>query len=209
MSSRSGMIVLAGGRSTRMGFSKHRIEFAGATALDRIIRVASQCVDQIVVSVSDRDEARSLQSRLSASIRVVIDSAPGRGPLQGLSDSLKLLGGSVCVSAVVACDYPLVSREMIRLLFNALGSSDAIVPLVGGNHHVLLSVVRVDAFRNVGELLESGRYSVQGAFRSKKTSIVTEETMLRFGIDPAVLATANTPPELEYVRTLASRLNRP
>lgn len=208
MSSHSGMIVLAGGRSTRMGFPKHCIEFAGATALDRIIRVASQCVDQVVVSVSDQDESRSLQSRFSASIRVVIDSVPRRGPLQGLADSINLLGSSVCVSAVVACDYPLVSCEMIRLLFNALGSSDAIIPLVRGNHHVLLSVVRTDAFRNVGELLENRRYSVRGAFRSKKISVVTEETMLRFGIDPAVLETANTPSELEYLRTLASRLSR-
>lgn len=204
----SAMIVLAGGRSTRMGFPKHRIEIAGATALDRIIFVASQCVDRIVVSVSDHNEARYLRPRLSASIRLVVDSAPGRGPLQGLSDSLNHLGGSVCVSAVAACDYPLISCAMIRLLFNALGGSDVIVPLVGGNHHVLLSALRVDAFRNVGELLESGRYSVHGAFRSRRISVVTEETMLRIGIDPAVLATANTPSELEHVRALAGRLNR-
>lgn len=189
-----------------MGCPKHLIEFDGRTALDRIISVAHECVDQVILSISSETKVPASCLQAAEPVILVPDSVSGQGPLQGLADSISLLDASVIRAAVVACDYPLISPELLRLLFIALGSFDAAVPLVRGHLHVLLSAIRAEAFRGDSNLLTAS--SVRGAFQARRTAVLTEQTLLRFGIDPVQLETANTPSELKYVKSAAARFSR-
>src|SRR5947208_4621260 len=76
-------IVLAGGRSTRMGTPKAWLEWHGTTLLDRVVRVVSRAVDGgpvVVVRAPGQD-----LPELPAGVLVVDDAAEGQGPLEGLA----------------------------------------------------------------------------------------------------------------------------
>src|SRR3954467_4292566 len=96
-------IVLAGGRSSRMGSPKAALEWHGSTLLRRVCGIVGRAVDGPIVVVRapgpavpplpDPIEAgggargQALPA-LPDSIEVVEDAHEGRGPLQGLAAGL-------------------------------------------------------------------------------------------------------------------------
>src|ERR1700755_2884271 len=78
----SAAIVLAGGRSSRMGSPKAALEWHGSTLLRRVTGLLARWVDGPVVVV--RAPGQELPN-LDPAIEVVADAREGRGPLQGLA----------------------------------------------------------------------------------------------------------------------------
>lgn len=82
-------VVLAGGRSSRMGTPKACLEWHGSTLLYRTAALLRRTVDGPVVVVvgADGGEAWELPA-LPAGVLVARDPAPGLGPLQGIAAGL-------------------------------------------------------------------------------------------------------------------------
>src|SRR3954454_5365268 len=78
-------IVLAGGRSSRMGTPKAALEWHGSTLLRRVCGIVGRAVDGAVVVV--RAPGPPLPA-LPDSIAGGEDAREGRGPLQGLAAGL-------------------------------------------------------------------------------------------------------------------------
>ena len=78
-------VVLAGGRSTRMGRPKANLEWHGSTLLHRVTGIVGRAVEGPVVVVRAPDQELP---ELPPGVRVVEDAAEGRGPLQGLAAGL-------------------------------------------------------------------------------------------------------------------------
>src|SRR5688500_3128660 len=79
-------IVLAGGRSSRMGTPKAWLEWHGSTLLRRVCGLVGRGASGPVVVV--RAPGQALPA-LPAGIRVVEDAREGHGPLQGLLAGLE------------------------------------------------------------------------------------------------------------------------
>ena len=75
-------IVLAGGRSSRMGTPKAALEWHGSTLLRRVVGIVGRAVDGPVIVVRAPDQ--ELPS-LPADVEIAEDAREGRGPLQGLA----------------------------------------------------------------------------------------------------------------------------
>src|SRR5919201_3475785 len=97
-------IVLAGGRSSRMGTPKAALEWHGSTLLPRIVGLVARGVDGPVVVV--RAPGQQLPS-LAQSVEIVEDAREGRGPLQGLAAGLSALSDRAEVAFVSSTDAPL------------------------------------------------------------------------------------------------------
>ena len=82
-------IVLAGGRSSRMGTPKAALEWHGSTLLRRVVGLVARTVDGPVVVV--RAPGQELPA-LPDGVELVEDAREGRGPLQGLAAGLAAVG---------------------------------------------------------------------------------------------------------------------
>src|ERR671933_1300330 len=82
-------IVLAGGRSSRMGSPKAALEWHGSTLLRRVVGIVARGVDGPVVVV--RAPGQPLPA-LPDGVEVVEDAREGRGPLQGIAAGLHAVG---------------------------------------------------------------------------------------------------------------------
>src|SRR5688500_8328210 len=99
-----GGIVLAGGKSTRMGTSKALLPFGPETMLQRVVRLLGTVVSPIVVVSAPGQELPTLP----AGIIVTHDEREARGPLEGLRAGLKALPDTIDRAYVTSCDVPLL-----------------------------------------------------------------------------------------------------
>ena len=104
-------IILAGGRSARMGMDKAKLRVGGKTLLELMVeKVRRLGVCEVVVSGC---------SECPAGTRYVPDLIPGRGPLSGIHAGLKQIRHRS--SLVLPVDMPRIPEETLRLLIGAHG----------------------------------------------------------------------------------------
>src|ERR1700693_462181 len=95
-------IILAGGRSSRMGRPKCDLQFGAVTMLDYIVSAMTPAFDDLVVAVA--------QPRLypweNVGARVIVDRVPHRGPVSALEQALRVI--EFDRAFVCSCDAPFV-----------------------------------------------------------------------------------------------------
>src|SRR6266702_2021589 len=109
-------IVLAGGRSSRMGTPKAALEWHGSTLLHRTAGIMLRVTDGPVVVV--RAPGQELPA-LPAQTEVVEDPREGLGPVQGLAAGLAALSGRAEVTFVSSTDMPFLHPAFVRRVLRA------------------------------------------------------------------------------------------
>ena len=102
-------LILAGGKSTRLGQDKARLPVSGKSLLERTVHLAGKCCAQVYVSGRD-------PSKDGIDAPWLADDWPGIGPMGGILTGLVRLGGPLLV---LACDLPLIQAETIQRLIQA------------------------------------------------------------------------------------------
>ncbi len=186
---RVGGIVLCGGQSSRMGTSKAWLPFGGETMLQRVVRRLGQTVDPIVVVAAPGQEV----PELPAGVILVRDEEKGRGPLQGLAAGLASLRGRVDAVFASSCDVPFVSPAVVKRLVTLLGDHAICMPLVGGHHHPLAAVYRMEVEQIIAQLLAANRLRPYFLLETARARIVTEVEL------------SDADPELQSFRNVNTR----
>lgn len=101
-------IVLAGGKSRRMGFDKQAIRYDDKLLVLETIRRLKADFDDIIVVTHDR------RFYFRADVRITKDILPSTGPLAGIHAGLTLAKSDYAF--VLACDMPYYSPAYARLL---------------------------------------------------------------------------------------------
>src|SRR3954452_11298544 len=148
-------VLLAGGRSSRMGTSKAHLEWHGSTLLRRVVGIVARGVDGPVVVV--RAPGQELPP-LPDSIEVVEDAREGRGPLQGLAAGLAAVRAQAPVAYVSSTDVPLLHPRFIQRVLAALDDDvDVALPHVAGFPQPLAAAYRTSLVDTVERLIAEDR----------------------------------------------------
>lgn len=148
-----GGIVLAGGKSTRMGTSKALLPFGPETMLQRVVRLLSKVVSPIVVVAAPAQELPALPP----SVIITHDEREARGPLEGLRAGLKALPESVEAAYVTSCDVPLLVQGFVIEMIDLANGFDVAVMEIDGFPHPLSAVYRRATLPQVEDLLAHDR----------------------------------------------------
>jgi molybdopterin-guanine dinucleotide biosynthesis protein A len=187
-------IVLAGGRSSRMGTPKAALEWHGSTLLRRITGLVARSVDGPVVVV--RAPGQSLPE-LPGDVEVVEDAREGRGPLQGLAAGLAAVRDAAPVAYVSSTDVPLLHPRFVRSVLAALDVDvDVVLPHVGGFPHPLSAAYRVELVDAIERLIAEDRMRPAFLFEACRVRRVDAAALLA---DPALAA---LDPDLDSVLNL-------
>ncbi len=134
-------IVLAGGRSSRMGTPKAALEWHGSTLLRRTAGILARVTGGPVLVV--RAPGQRLPA-LPPHVEVVDDPAEGLGPVQGLAAGLAALTGRADIAFVSATDMPFLHPAFVRRVLRAMtGGADVGLPLARGYPQPLAAAYRV------------------------------------------------------------------
>ena len=194
-------IVLAGGRSSRMGRPKAALEWHGSTLLRRVTGLVGRAVDGPVFVV--RAPGQDLPP-LATGVEVVDDALADRGPLQGLAAGLAALEGRADAAYVSATDVPFLHPDFVRAVVAALDvDADAAVPHADGRPQPLAAAYRLTVRPVVERRLAAGRrdlMSLLAELRVRRLDDFPHPESLRNLNDPGAYAAARSqPPPLVYV----------
>jgi molybdopterin-guanine dinucleotide biosynthesis protein A len=198
-------IVLAGGKSSRMGSSKALLEWHGSTLLRRVTGIVGRSVDGPVVVVSA--PGQSLPA-LEGAVEVVADDQEGRGPLQGLAAGLAAIGDRAPIAYVSSTDVPLLHPAFIRRVLGALvDGADVALPDVGGYRQPLSAAYRVAVRSTVEELIAADRMRPAFLFERARVchlgegELLADATLAR--LDPELSSVSNLNEPADYERAVA------
>jgi molybdopterin-guanine dinucleotide biosynthesis protein A len=198
-------IVLAGGKSSRMGSPKASLEWHGSTLLRRVTGIVARSVDGPVVVVSAPGQALP---ELDGAVEVVTDEREGRGPLQGLAAGLAAIGDRAEVAYVSSTDVPLLHPAFVRRVVGALDDQvDVVLPEVGGFRQPLSAAYRTGLLSEVEELIAADRMRPAFLFDRSRVLQMAEADLLRNGplarLDPALTSVSNVNDPADYERAHA------
>lgn len=177
-------IVLAGGRSRRMGADKALLEWNGGTLVLHVAGVLRTAVGGPVVVV--RGVGQTLPPL--PGVELVHDAVPDAGPLEGLRAGLLALEGRVEIAFVASVDLPLLRPALVRCVVGALGDdprAQLAAPEVGGRVQPLAAAYRLSILPALDRLLATGERRVVSLTEQCRTVVLDEAALLR---DPGVLA---------------------
>jgi molybdopterin-guanine dinucleotide biosynthesis protein A len=199
-------VVLAGGRSVRMGTAKAGLEWHGSTLLRRAVGVVGRGVDGPVVVV--RAPGQGLPA-LPAGVEVVEDAVAGRGPLQGILSGLVAVARRAPVALVCAVDLPLLHPAFLRRVARELRADavlDVALPVALGHAQPLAAAYRTALAPRIAELLDAGRLRPGTLFDQARVLALDDAALLAdpvlAAVDPRLdsLRNVNTPEEYREVR---------
>ena len=191
--SSTGGIVLAGGKSTRMGRPKANLPFGNELMLQRVVRTLGAVTDPIVV-VGTTGQALP---ELPPSILIAYDKIADRGPLQGLAAGFRTLENRCETAFACSCDVPLLKPSFVKRMIELLGEHDIAVPFVDDFHHPLAAVYHLKVVKEIESLLAADRRRPVFLFDSAHTRIVTQKELEPFDPQFDSLRNCNRPADYE------------
>ncbi len=190
-------VLLAGGKSLRMGRDKRLLEIGGMPLFSRVLGVLDELFDEVLVSVAETAEGLP-----PGHYRVVPDLMLGCATLGGLYSALQASQTEwICA---VACDMPLIDPQLVRYLIGMRGAHDYVMPMLSTGPQPMLACYRKTCLTSLHQRLEKKDLRLQGLLEdgSLRGRLVLELELMR--IDPQLRSflNINTPADLEMVRKL-------
>ncbi len=189
-------VVLAGGRSSRMGSPKAALEWHGSTLLRRTAGILARATGGPVVVV--RAPGQQLPD-LPKGVLVADDPLEGKGPLLGIAAGLAALRGRADAAFVSSTDLPFLHPAFVGRVLSVLadgGGADVALPVARGFRQPLAAAYRVSLAEAAERLVAEDRLRPAFLFDRCTVEMLDDDALKR---DPVLGA---LDPDLESVVNL-------
>lgn len=157
-------IILAGGKSSRMGSDKGLLNLNGATFLSHIIDAVKPLVNDIIIVSNSMDYD-------TFGYKKVADIIEDSGPLAGLYTGLK--HSKTDYNLVLSCDVPLINESVLKILIDEIDYKHDVVQIKSENKTMpLIAVYRKHCLNTCFELLNKGERRLRLAVDQMKTKTI-------------------------------------
>jgi molybdenum cofactor guanylyltransferase len=190
-------IVLAGGRSSRMGQPKASLDFGGVPLLTRVIAELGRRFSEIVVVAAPESEPTP-ELNLPAT-RILRDETAFAGPADALRRGLDAVSHETAFAC--SCDLPLLDSNVAAQLVAMLDDYDAVIPEVGGKLQPLHAAYRKRCAGALVAMAARGEARLGAIADAVKTRRVSEDELRALDPELRSLFNVNTPED--YRRALA------
>jgi molybdopterin-guanine dinucleotide biosynthesis protein A len=196
-------ILLAGGKSRRMGEDKRYLVLGEQTLLERGLVVLRSIFQEVLVVIA-QDSAP-----LDVDARVVRDLVPDCGSLGGLYTGL--VQATTPFIFVVACDMPFLDPVVITQFTSRRAAADIVMAKLAARLHPMHALYGKRCLPVVEEMIRTRRLKIQEILLQSSLLVryVTEADLA--AIDPTgrSFQNVNTPADLEVARSLLAQLHPP
>jgi molybdopterin-guanine dinucleotide biosynthesis protein A len=192
-------IILAGGKSSRLGRNKALQVIEGKSLIQWVVDHLAILTTEIIIATA-HGEASPCSSAVR--IKTVGDIYPGKGPLGGIHSGL--IASSSSWAIVVGCDTPFLSIGLLEYMTQVLADSDVALPRIGEMIEPLCAVYSKSCLASIQELLEQDERRIRKLFSIVRVKYVEEDEINSFDPEHLSFFNINNQDDLERARKLAT-----
>ena len=174
------IIVLAGGKSSRMGTDKTKLDYGGETLLERVFRRFSGQYDTFISARGDVGIPGA---------RVIVDIIPGLGPISGLHAALQEFESVF----LVATDMPFADPAAAQLVIAHGQGAIACAGAIGGKPEPLFAYYTRNILPELEKAIEAGDNSLHRLLERVGARMLE--------VPPEILDNINRPEDYEKLKT--------
>ncbi len=193
-------VVLAGGKSRRMGKNKSLISFRGKPLIEHVTDVLSQIFSEVVIVCDAQSHAENRFAHLP--FPILCDQREALGPIAGIETALKTLHGKGIF--VVAADMPFIKDTVIKEMCLHTTAYDLVIPKLGGRLHPLHAFYSAQCLKPITTAIHSNQLALHPLSRVVRSYFFPEKCFRKFDPTLKSVFNINTPEDL----TTASALIR-
>lgn len=199
-------VILAGGRSRRMGRNKALLELGGRPMISIVADRLRSVVDHVIIAADDLELYRPYADVC------VADLYPGAGTLAGIHAGLSAFkkggGQHGSLALAVGCDMPFLNPDLLRWYLAAAEGYDVVVlrhtspgrQCQGGEWvEPLHAAYRLSCLPAITAALDSGKRRVISFFDSVRVRYVTTAEVARLAPEMRSFVNINTPEDWRTV----------
>ena len=185
-------IILAGGKSSRMGFDKQFLKIKEIRLMEIIIDKLKEEFEEIIIVTNKPDEYNEFQYKI---VSVIIKE---KGPLSGLQVGLK--NATSTYSYFIACDMPSVNLDYIRYMKEKIRETSpkaCVTKDEDGHIEVFNGFYSKELYENIKSQLSEDKRAVNALLKSVDTLYISSTKAKVYSPDYAMFKNLNTKEELE------------
>jgi molybdenum cofactor guanylyltransferase len=191
-------VILAGGKSRRMGRDKAFLPFGTGVLIERVIAVVRAVTDDLLLITNTPEQY------LRFGLPMVADVIPEAGSLGGIYTGL--VHAKMPYSLALACDMPFVKPAFLRFLCDMAAEADVVIPKNAEDFQPLCAVYAQACREPIRQRIEAGRLKITGFFDQVRVCVIEGEVLARYDPHDVMFFNANTPEEYERARRLLEEL---
>lgn len=155
------VMILAGGKSSRMGRDKALLKFGEKTLLERLVELGNLLFSETLIITNEKAKLEGLDLKEAD---VYEDLIEGQGPLAAIYTGL--LYSKELASCVLTCDMPFVDEGLIRELVGSWEEDYDAICFEGseGNYEPFPGIYRCTSRFLICSLLDQGDNSMRQFF---------------------------------------------
>ncbi len=165
-------IILAGGKSSRMKYSKEFIKIGDEFLVHNQIKELQPLFDEIIIVSDNKDHYKNFD------VKVVCDVLKGKSPIIGLHSGL--LNSTNEYNYCIACDMPYINIEFIKFLINKINNHDSYVSKYHGYIEPFNAIYSKNLVPVIEELVFKNEFGFQNMVKRIKTYYIEENELLSF-----------------------------
>jgi len=192
-------IILAGGKSLRLGQNKALQIIQGKSLIQRVVDRLATLSKEIIV-VTAHGEAIPCSSPVR--MKTVADIYPGKGSLGGIYSGL--VASSNPRATVVGCDMPFLSVGLLAYMIQICSIFDVVIPRIEDKLEPLCAVYSKICLVPIKELLEQNELKISRLLSTVNVNYVRKDEIERFDPEHLSFFNVNSQDDLEKARILAA-----
>ena len=193
-------IILAGGKSVRLGRDKISERLGTVSLLEHVISsIELLCRRIIIVTAGGR---RFEQFADRPEITVVSDIIPDQGSLGGIYTGLVI--SDTPYNLVLAADMPFLCRPLLLYMFEVADGYDFVLPRLDSLYEPLHAIYSRNCISPIEAILSQGEKTIIELFKYVNVRYIEVPEIDRFDPEHLSFFNINTPEDLEKAKIIAS-----
>ena len=181
--------VLAGGKSSRMGYDKGLINVGESTLIQSAVNLMKAFTTNVYI-LAPTEKYKNI------GVPCIADKIDSRGPLSALYTGL--ISSRTQINIFLACDMPKMRLEFIRYLVKKSSQHDAVLmKFTDGNVEPLCGIYKKSCLTIIKSNFEHNQYKLSELLAELNVAYISEKNLNYLGLDRSIFTNINTPEDLK------------
>lgn len=166
-------LILAGGKSTRMGQNKAFVLIHGKPMIEVVLKKVSGMFECLPILITNTPEVYAYLG-----VKMIEDIIKNKGPLAGIHAGLSFSRNQF--SFIFGCDMPFLNADLIRYMTEVESKYDVIIPKAGHYAEPLHAVYSKDCLAPIEASLVRNERKIISFFADVKVRYIERKEIERF-----------------------------